>query len=199
MEYDTDTPALTPLNDLILRIAQYQDQSAFSALFEQHATKLKAFAMKCGANDADADEILQECLLTVWRKAHTFNPQVASGSTWLYTIIRNKRIDFLRKEKPDQVVSDDLWPEPSGEELHTEVESDLNAKVVRTLIEGLPLEQRQIVYQVYFEGKSHSEIAAELDVPLGTVKSRLRLAMKKLDTLAQDHMSWLIIILLMKF
>jgi RNA polymerase sigma-70 factor (ECF subfamily) len=177
---------LRPLDDLIIRIANNQDQSAFVELFELTGSKLKAYAMRCGALDGEAEDIVQECMLTVWRKAHQFNPKTASANTWLYTIVRNKRIDMARKTKYDVVVSDDLWPEPESEDLETDVERDLNSKVARTLLYGLPDEQRQIVYKVYFEGKSHSEIANALDLPLGTIKSRLRLAMKKLDTLAQE-------------
>lgn len=182
------------LDALILNIAQSRDKSAFIKLFELTSSKLKAYAVRCGAGAADAEEIVQESLLLVWRKAHTFNPEAASANTWLYTIVRNKRIDFIRKERPDRVSSDDLWPEPETEELETHIESDLNGAIIRTLLHELPNEQKQIVYKVYFEGKSHSEIATELDLPLGTIKSRLRLAMKKLDTLAKENMTWLIII-----
>ncbi len=189
----------SPLNSLILEIAEHQSKQAFIELFNRVSSKLKAYAIRCGANHADSEEIVQECLLIVWRKAPTFNPQTASAITWLYTIVRNKRIDFIRKQRPDLICSDDLWPEPESEELEKHVESDLNANIVRTLLYELPEEQRQIVFKVYFEGKSHSEIANELDLPLGTIKSRLRLAMKKLDTLAKENMSWLIIILLMNF
>ena len=187
------------LDDLILEIAQKQSKQAFIQLFNRVSSKLKSYAIRCGANPSDAEEIVQECMLIVWRKAPTFNPQAASAITWLYTIVRNKRIDFVRKLRPDLIDSDDLWPEPESDDLENEVEGDLNAVIIRTLLEELPEEQRQIVYKVYFEGKSHSEIANELDLPLGTIKSRLRLAMKKLDTLAKENMSWLIIILLMNF
>ncbi|ARU55509.1 RNA polymerase sigma-70 factor [Oleiphilus messinensis] len=192
-EKQSSTASLDPL---ILRIAKHRDRAAFITLFEQVSTRLKGYAMRCGADAADADEIVQESMLSVWRKADTFNPKSASATTWLYTIVRNKRIDFARKDRYDLIQSEDLWPEPTTEILETEVESDLNGKIVRTLIESLPEEQRQIVFKVYFEGKSHSEIAQDLDLPLGTIKSRLRLAMKKLDTLAKDNVTWLIIILL---
>lgn len=193
------TNNLRPLDQLLIKIAEDQDQQAFIQLFEEVGAKLKAYAMRCGALDGEAEDVVQECMLTVWRKAHQFNPKTASANTWLYTIVRNKRIDMARKTKADMVVSDDLWPEPEGEELETDVERDLNGKIARTLLHALPDEQRQIVYKVYFEGKSHSEIASELDLPLGTIKSRLRLAMKKLDTLAQEQVTWLIIILLTNF
>ncbi|UZE97765.1 sigma-70 family RNA polymerase sigma factor [Alkalimarinus alittae] len=189
------------LNALVLKIAHDKDRNAFIQLFEQVSPQLKAYAIRCGASPTDSEEVVQEALLTVWRKAHTFNPSAASAITWLYTIVRNKRIDLVRKERPDLISSDDLWPEAFTEKEHLEnkVESDLNVNVVRTLLHGLPETQRQIVYKVYFEGKPHSEIANELDLPLGTIKSRLRLAMKKLDTLAKEQMTWLIIILLTNF
>lgn len=187
------------MDNLIVRIANSQDQQAFAELAEMAAPRLKAYAIRCGADISDAEELVQECLLTVWHKAHQFNPDKARSTTWLYTIIRNRRIDLGRKNKLDTVQSDDLWPEQESQALEDDVERDLSGKFVRTLLHSLPDEQRQIVFKVYFEGKSHGEIASELDLPLGTIKSRLRLAMKKLDTLAKEQVSWLTIILIMNF
>lgn len=196
------------LNQLVLQIAK-QNEQAYLDLFDACASRLKAYAVKCGSSSADAEDLLQECMLTVWNKAPQFNPSSASAMTWMYTIIRNRRIDILRKEKPSQIQSFDLWPEEDIEQISSvdfvssrlddDVESDLNARLVRILIESLPEEQRQIIYKVYFEGKSHSEISLDLGLPLGTIKSRLRLAMKKLDNLAKEQMTWLIIILLTNF
>ena len=193
----------THLNELMLRIAQHKDTQAFSELYTACASRLKGYAMQCGASAGDAEELLQETLITVWQKAHLFKPESASAMTWLFTIIRNKRIDALRKNSPDRVISLDLWPEPledkSDETPESDTESDLESRIVRTMIDTLPNEQRQIVHCVYFQGKSHSEIADELGLPLGTIKSRLRLAMKKLDSMAKEQMTWLIIILLTNF
>ena len=155
--------------------------------------------MQSGSSAEEADDLVQECLMTVWRKAHTFNPKNGTAITWLFTILRNKRIDFARKGRYDTVLSDDLWHDQPSEELETDVSSDLEANYARMLVKSLPEEQRQVVFKVYFEGKSHSEIAADLDLPVGTVKSRLRLAMKKLETLASEHASWLIIILMTNY
>ena len=185
------------LEELIDAIAQRRDRQAFIRLFDLASPRLKAYAVRCGATASDAEEIVQECLLTVWRKAHTFKPSAASANTWLYTIIRNKRIDFARKNRTNPVTADDLWPEETGAEPDHRLQSDLNAEFVRTLLKNLPQEQRQVIYKVYFEGKSHSEIANDLGLPLGTVKSQLRLAMAKLNSLAKDTMlTWFIIILL---
>ncbi len=187
------------LESLIHAIAHERSKAAFVSLFEQCASRLKAFAMRGGATEAVAEELLQECMLTVWHKAHTYRPESGAATTWLYTIMRNKRIDAARQNRFEEVGADDLWPEETGAELEDEVVSDLEARAVRIMLQSLPEEQRQIVYKVYFEGKSHSEIAAELELPLGTIKSRLRLAMTKLDTLAKEHVTWLIIILLTNF
>lgn len=187
------------LNILLLKIAQDQDRQAFVALFNATSSRLKAFAMQCGASNADAEELLQECMLTVWRKAHTFRPEAGSAITWMYTIVRNKRIDMARKNRHETVQSDDLWSEEGTEELETDISKELEGQVARNLLQALPEVQKQVVFKVYFEGKSHSEIANDLDLPLGTIKSRLRLAMKKLDTIVKEQTSWLIIILMMNF
>ena len=178
------------LNELLLAIARDKDRKAFSELFNATSSRLKAFAMQCGASSADSEELLQECMLTVWRKAHTFKPQSGSAITWLYTIVRNKRIDMARKGRHETVQSDDLWTEEGGNYLEDDVSSELEGKAARKLLKVLPEVQKQVVFKVYFEGKSHSEIAADLDLPLGTIKSRLRLAMKKLDNVAKEQMSY---------
>lgn len=187
------------LESLLHRIAHERSKEAFVALFNACAPRLKAFAMRGGARESVAEELLQECMLTVWHKAHTYKPESGAATTWLYTIMRNKRIDAARQNPFEEVCSDDLFPEEAGEALENQVSSDLDARTVRIMLQSLPEEQRQIVYKVYFEGKSHTEIADELDLPLGTIKSRLRLAMNKLDTLAKEQVTWLIIILLTNY
>lgn len=174
------------LNELLLMVAQDRDKQAFAELFKLTSSRLKAFAMQCGASSADAEELLQECMLTVWRKAHTFKPESGSAITWLYTIVRNKRIDMARKGRHETVQSDDLWSEEGTAYLEDDVSSELEGVYARNLLKTLPEVQKQVVFKVYFEGKSHSEIAADLDLPLGTIKSRLRLAMKKLDNIVKS-------------
>ena len=107
------------LNQLVLQIAQ-QDEKAYLELFDSCAGRLKAYAIKCGSNHSDAEDLLQECLLTVWNKAPQFNPKTASAMTWMYTIIRNRRIDLLRKEKPNLIQSFDLWPDGDLEQSHSD-------------------------------------------------------------------------------
>jgi len=176
------------LNELLNEIAESQDRQAFIELFNTTSSRLKAFAMQCGASNADAEELLQECMLTVWRKAHTFKPESGSAITWLYTIVRNRRIDMARKGRHETVQSNDLWAEEGTTELEHDVAAELEGSAARQMLTTLPEEQKQVVFKVYFEGKSHSEISADLDLPLGTIKSRLRLAMKKLENLAKGQL-----------
>ncbi|MFC6440417.1 sigma-70 family RNA polymerase sigma factor [Bowmanella sp. JS7-9] len=189
------------LEMLLIAIAQQRDQAAFRQLFNAVGGRLKGYAVKSGANDKDADELVQETMLLVWRKAHLYDPTQASALTWLFTLLRNKRVDLLRRNKHNLISADDLYLEPESaqsehdaEPLQQEIESDRNQHIVRNLLQHLPTEQRIILYKVYFEGKSHSEISDELALPLGTVKSRLRLALSKFEVLARQHFLWLLII-----
>ena len=137
----------------------------------------------------DASDIVQEVMIKVWQKATAFNPHKAAASTWIYTIARNCRTDMYRRlQKFDTPISaDDIWPEAETEELFAAVQQKRDAVRIKEMLAGLPHEQSQILVKVYMEGKSHSEVAEELDLPLGTVKSRVRLAMKKLQLTAERH------------
>jgi RNA polymerase sigma-70 factor (ECF subfamily) len=190
-------PDTQQLTRLVTAIAMDRDKTAFRELFLAVSPRLMAYAQRCGATRNEAEEVVQECLLAVWHKAHTYHPQTAAVNTWLYTIVRNKRVDILRKQRKAPIRAEDLWPPSEGKLPDRQTDSDLEGRVVRTLIESLPETQRQIVHRVYFRGQTHTEIADDLEIPVGTVKSRLRLAMKKLETLADEHLTWLIIIHLM--
>ena len=134
-----------------------------------------------------ADELVQEVMIKVWQKAQGFDPQKAAASTWIYTIARNCRTDMYRRlQKFDTPLSaDDIWPDEVEEAPLVAVQQQRDADRVRELMQELPGEQAQILAKVYMEGKSHSEVAEELDLPLGTVKSRVRLAMQKLQLLVE--------------
>jgi RNA polymerase sigma-70 factor (ECF subfamily) len=171
------------LNELMAKIAVDRDRDAFSRLFLAVAPKLKAFLQKGGLSPQNAEEIIQETMYAVWDRAVQFNESKASASTWIYTIARNKKIDWLRKLGRQPVTSAELWPDVIDEDSEIDTDGDLNEETVRKLLSNLTNEQRQVVYKTYFESKSQSEIAADLDVPLGTVKSRLRLALKKFESI----------------
>ena len=172
----------------LVAVAEQQDREAFARLFNHFAPLVKAFALSGSALAAShADEIVQEVMLKVWQKAGAYNPRKAAASTWIYTIARNCRTDIYRRlQKFDTPLSaEDIWVEQSDEEPFVEVQQKRNAVRVREMLTELPQEQGQILAKVYMEGKSHSEVAAELGLPLGTVKSRVRLAMQKLQIISE--------------
>lgn len=170
-------------------VADARDRNAFERLFGHFAPLIKAFAINGSAMAAaHAEELVQEVMIKVWQKAAAYNPHKAAASTWIYTIARNCRTDMYRRlQKFDTPINaDDIWPgEQDTEELFTAVQQKRDAVRIREMLETLPHEQSLILTKVYMEGKSHSEVAAELGLPLGTVKSRVRLAMRKLQLIAE--------------
>jgi len=169
----------------LVRVANDRDRKAFAELFKHFAPLIKSFALSSPgmASNALAEELVQEVMLKIWNRASTFDPSKASATTWIYTLARNCRIDLLRKKfrLHEEVDVDDLWDLGSDEdELYNDARQARVERDVKESMSGLPVEQRQIIAKVYMEGKSHSEVAEELDLPLGTVKSRIRLALQKM-------------------
>jgi len=165
-------------------IAKNQDRAAFTRLFRHFAPLMKAFALSGSSFSANhADELVQEVMLKVWQKAGAFNPDKAAASTWVYTIARNCRTDMYRRlQKFDTAVSaDDVALEHETEEAFLVLHQRRGREKIRQLMKELPADQAQVLAKVYMEGKSHSEVAGELELPLGTVKSRVRLAIQKLQ------------------
>jgi RNA polymerase sigma-70 factor (ECF subfamily) len=168
------------LADLVEAIAARADRGAFGQLFRHFAPKIKGYLVKLGAGP-QAEELTQEVLLTVWRKAASFDRNRASVSTWMFTIARNRRIDAVRKERRPEFDPEDpmLVPDaPPAPDEHLQVR-DREAQVALA-IKTLPPEQAELLRQAFYLAKSHSEIASEMNLPLGTVKSRLRLAFGRL-------------------
>lgn len=167
-------------------VGECQDRQAFSELFHHFAPKLKVFLVTGydkQVSYAMADDLVQEVMVKVWRKAASYQPGKAKASTWIYTIARNARIDMLRKQNPlkNALDTDDIWYEPESEETpFLDLQQQRNKEIVAEQLSSLQEDQRQVLFKAYMEGKSHTEIADELEIPLGTVKSRIRLAMKKL-------------------
>ncbi len=173
-------------SDLIEAIAARRDREAFKALFADFAPRVKAFARRSGASSQVAEDLAQDVMLTVWRRAGLFDRRKAAASTWIFTIARNRRIDMIRKEaRPDFDPHDpslQAEDKAADELLHaSEMEGELRRAVAR-----LPQEQAELMRLAYFEDKSHGVIAEELDLPLGTVKSRMRLAMRKLRRMMKE-------------
>jgi RNA polymerase sigma-70 factor (ECF subfamily) len=167
--------------DLLEAIAGARDRSAFAALFGRFAGRVKGFLVRSGATPEQAEEIAQEVMVTVWNKAEGFDPQLASAATWIFTIARNRRIDVFRREaRPAPDPEDPLFkPEPARDPADTTAAADRDAQV-RQVLDSLNDDQREVIRLAFYAGLSHGEIAARLNAPLGTVKSRLRLAFSRL-------------------
>jgi RNA polymerase sigma-70 factor (ECF subfamily) len=174
-----DSDARLMWADHVARIRDSQDQAAFAEVFAHFAPRVKAFLMKSGADHALAKECAQDVMATLWRKAHLFDPTRASVATWIFTIARNRRIDVLRKQRRPEP-EDLTWGpehEPDQEDVLTlQQESEHLAQAIAELPEA----QRELIQQAYFGDLSHSEIAEKTGLPLGTIKSRIRLALDRL-------------------
>ncbi|MEX0282361.1 MAG: sigma-70 family RNA polymerase sigma factor [Arenibacterium sp.] len=164
---------------VIARIRDHQDRAAFATLFRYFAPRVKAFLMKSGADATMAEECAQDVMATLWHKAHLFDPARASAATWIFTIARNRRIDMIRKQRRPE--PEDL---PWGPEAEPDQEDVLTLQQetakLRTALKKLPDAQKKLIERAYFGDLSHSEIAAETGLPLGTIKSRIRLALDRL-------------------
>ena len=160
-------------------IRERQCQTSFARVFEHFAPRVKAYLMKTGSTPDVAEEVAQDVMATIWRKAALFDPAKASVSTWIFTIARNRRIDLIRRARRPE--PEDLpWgpeAEPEQEEvLVLQEETERLGAALRTL----PEKQRRLVERAYFADLSHSQIAEETGLPLGTIKSRIRLALDRL-------------------
>lgn len=150
-------------------------------LFQTYAPRVKSYMMRQGADPNTAEELAQETLLTVWRKAGLYSGEKGSATTWIFTIARNLRIDRLRREVAWQPLPDDIEEEASADPAPDELVSERERRDrVQSALAGLPADQAEVVTLAYVEGLSHSEIAERLGLPLGTVKSRMRLAYQKI-------------------
>ena len=176
---------------LMARIANDRDKSAFTSLFRYMAPKLKGFFLSGHPLTREiADELTQETMWKVWQRAGQYRPEKSVLNTWVFTIARNTRIDWLRQQHRHEALSlsaDDLEAgQESGDLPFIALEERRSQQTARNLLQRLPENQMQIVQMIFIEGKSHAEIASELDMPLGTVKSRLRLALSKMKTMKPE-------------
>jgi RNA polymerase sigma-70 factor (ECF subfamily) len=174
---------------LIEDIASRQDRAAFASLFSHFAPRVKAFIMRGGTDAETAQEVAQEALIMVWRKAASFDRTRASAATWIYTIARNKRIDLLRRgARPIDTEDWLVVYAPEGEDADKSVLSGQTYTRMKELLGGLSADQLVVIQKAFFEDKTHTAIAEELKLPLGTVKSRIRLALGRLrEALEKDE------------
>lgn len=173
--------------DFLQRIAERGDAEAFRELFQAYAPRVKAYMMRQGADANTAEELAQETMMTVWRKASLYSAEKGNATTWIYAIARNLRVDRLRKEFTWVGLPDGHDETPSEDALPDDVVAEEERRVrVKAALSELPPDQFEVVSLSYIDGLSHSEIAARLGVPLGTVKSRMRLAYQKVRELVED-------------
>ncbi|WP_417771375.1 sigma-70 family RNA polymerase sigma factor [Stappia sp.] len=174
-------------SSLIRRVAEARDQTAFATLFDHFAPRLKSYLVRLGTDATEAEELAQEVMITLWRKAHLFDPGRASPSTWLFRIARNRRIDALRRDRSSEIDIDDPGLRPAApDDADDLIDARTREERVRAALADLPDDQADLVRRAFFLGRSHSQIAEETGVPLGTVKSRIRLAFAKLRKRFED-------------
>lgn len=183
-------PRQSPSDADLIRAVAVRDRAAFVTLFERFAGRVKAYAIRAGVGPADADEIAQDVMVSVWRHASDFDPDRAAVSTWIFAIARNRRIDHHRRgARPAPDPEDPLFQpdaEPDGLAVLTAAEREAR---LRQALDALPAEQRRVLVASFWRGLSHAEIAAEEALPLGTVKSRIRLAFRHLHGLLGEDLA----------
>jgi RNA polymerase sigma-70 factor (ECF subfamily) len=176
-----EAPDAARLNALVVAVAASRDRAAFQSLFDHFAPRVKGYLMRLGAGSAVAEDLAQEAMLAVWRKAALFDPAKASAATWIFTIARNLRIDAIRRERRPELDPNDPALQPqAGEDADESLDRAKAEDRLRVALAGLPREQSEIIELSFLAEKPHSLIASELGLPLGTVKSRIRLAMARL-------------------
>jgi len=179
------------LSQLLILVALKRDKQAFTLLFKFFAPQIKRIATKKFSNSEQANEVVQDTMTNVWRKAHLFNQDKGQATTWVYTIMRNVTFDMLRKIKANREdnLSDDIWPLIDEDQQASDQQLDHLAKnKIVNCLKHLSENQQQVVKGFYFLEMSQEQLAEHLNIPLGTVKSRLRLALAKLkQQLGEDH------------
>jgi len=166
---------------LVVLVAENRDRTAFMQIFRHFAPRVKGFLVGRGLTSHAADDVLQEVMLAIWNKAGSYDPAKAAISTWIFTIARYKYIDRLRRESRHKTDSDDLDLKPSDAPVaDDDVLQDQRQNAVQAAIANLPADQQSVIFLSFIKGLAHSEIAEQLGLPLGTVKSRIRRAFARL-------------------
>jgi len=179
---------LATLNACMTKVAKQRDRAAFADLFDHYAPLIRAYSLvrEPGA-DLVADELVQEVMTRVWLKAEKYNARLANLNTWIFTLARNCRVDYLRRNSRyvTEIDPTDIFDniEDEGPSPFERVHQSRAEERIRAGLKALPREQSEILTKVYLEGKTHQQASEELRLPLGTVKSRVRLALKKLEVL----------------
>jgi RNA polymerase sigma factor (sigma-70 family) len=166
---------------MVEEVAARRDRVVFARLFDHFAPRINAYLLRLGTDSGNAEELAQEVMVTLWRKAHLFDRSKSSVATWLFRIARNRRIDLLRRDRQASLDPDDPALHPSApEDVSEAFDAQRREEKIRKAIGVLPPEQVELVRLAFFLGLSHSQIADQTGLPLGTVKSRIRLAFSRL-------------------
>lgn len=173
------------MTGLLAAVAEKRDRQSFERLFDYFAPRLNGYLLKLGSDPATAEEIIQDVMVTLWRKAGQFDPHKSTVSTWLYRIARNRRIDILRRNKFEFLDIDESTNAVDGDDGQSDLVERENA--VRDALDHLPMDQLSLLRMAFFDGFSHSEISERTGLPLGTVKSRIRLGFTRLRKALDDH------------
>ncbi len=180
------------MSQYLVKVAETRCKASFARIFGYFAPRLRSYALKQLGNEALAMELVQDTMSNVWQKAHLFNSEKGSPSTWIFTIARNIRFDMLRKvqNRKEDICADDLWPvlcEQTPDQNETSLDEQITLEQIGHLFDELPEKQKVVIEAIYIDGKSQQEIADELDIPLGTVKSRTRLALQRLKGMLSEY------------
>lgn len=169
----------TQLTIWLLAVRDHRDRAAFGDMFDYLAPRLKGFVIRCGARPALAEEIVQDVMLTIWRKAAMFDPHKAQASAWIYQIARNRHVDIVRKE--NRPVPDELAENPDSEPDASQILAlEQETRRLKQAIAQLQPDQREVIEKAYIGDLTHQEISTQTGLPLGTVKSRIRLGLGRL-------------------
>jgi RNA polymerase sigma-70 factor, ECF subfamily len=167
--------------DCMAAIATGRSKAAFAELFDFYAPRIKSYMLRLGASNSEAEELAQDVLVTVWQKAGLYDRKQASVSTWMFRIARNRRIDVQRRQRRPELTADDpMLRPPEIEQPDAVMARGQMEGIVRSQLVKLPADQRLLLQAAFYDGLSHSEIARAFNLPLGTVKSRIRLAFLRL-------------------
>ncbi|GGI76656.1 sigma-70 family RNA polymerase sigma factor [Shewanella gelidii] len=191
MDKDNQPVPHEHLEKMIALVANQRDKQAFGVLFKFFMPKIRSFGMQKLGHQGLAMDLVQETMQNIWTKSHLYNGDKGAVTTWVYTIMRNRCFDMLRKiqHNREDTFGDDIWPIfESDESIDTQQDNDpLMSNLLMQHLEQLPLAQRQVVKGIYLQELSQQELAEKLNIPLGTVKSRLRLGLEKLKSFLEKH------------
>ncbi|MEM5497926.1 sigma-70 family RNA polymerase sigma factor [Paraglaciecola mesophila] len=180
------------MSSYLVLVGQSRCKRSFAEIFNYFAPRLRSYALKQMGNEALAMELVQDTMSNVWQKSHLFNAEKGAPSTWIFTIARNIRFDMLRKQRnrKEDICADDLWPvlcEQTADVNEVSLDEQITLQQLGIIFEDLPKKQREVIEAIYIEGKSQQEVADQFEIPLGTVKSRTRLALQRLKEMLKDN------------